>query len=57
MLVEAQKKADARKEELQTKNKQVEKLENVINDLQNKVRILLMCKSENRSQFDLALTY
>ena len=39
VLVDAQKKADARKEELQTKTKQVEKLEVVINDLQNKVRI------------------
>ena len=39
VLVDAQKKADARKEELQTKTKQVEKLEVVINDLQNRVRI------------------
>ena len=39
VLVDAQKKADARKEELQTKTKQVEKLEVVIDDLQNKVRV------------------
>ena len=42
VLVDAQKKADARKEELQTKTKQVEKLEVVINDLQNKVRIFTL---------------
>lgn len=42
VLVDAQKKADARKEELQTKTKQVEKLEVVINDLQNKVSIFTL---------------
>ena len=35
--MDAQKKADARKEELQTRTKQVERLELVITDLQNKV--------------------
>ena len=38
MLVDTEKKSDARKEELQSKTKQCEKLENIINDLQNKVR-------------------
>lgn len=37
VLVDAQKKADARKEELQTRTKQVERLELIISDLQNKV--------------------
>lgn len=37
VLVEAQKKADRRKEEVQTKSKQVEKLETIINNLQDKV--------------------
>ena len=38
MLVEAQKKADRRKEEVLTKSKQVEKLQIIINNLQDKVR-------------------
>lgn len=37
MLVEAQKKADRRKEEVLTKSKQVEKLQIIINNLQDKV--------------------
>ena len=41
MLVDTEKKSDARKEELQSKTKQCEKLENIINDLQNKVRMHL----------------
>ena len=36
-LVETQKKADARKEEVQTKTKQVEKLEKITNDLKDRV--------------------
>ena len=41
VLVDTEKKSDARKEELQSKTKQCEKLENIINDLQNKVRMHL----------------
>ena len=39
VLVDTEKKSDARKEALQSKTKQCEKLENIINDLQNKVRM------------------
>ena len=49
VLVESQKKADSSKGELQTKVKQVEKLENIINDLQNHT-ILELKQKVNKSE-------
>lgn len=51
-LVESQKRADSHKEELLTKVKLVEKLEIVINDLQNKT-ILELKQKLNRSEANL----
>ncbi|KAL9963858.1 hypothetical protein ACROYT_G027409 [Oculina patagonica] len=51
-LVDSQRKADSRKEELLAKAKQVEKLELVINDLQNKT-ILELKQKLNKSEANL----